>query len=196
MFHPLTSSFNPLLVAPEMLEGKPHTMAVDWYAFGLLIWELLAGAPPFVNTTGNVSDVYDAITAGPPPFPRHFSEVVCDLLSGLLERCPEKRLGSRPGDDDIAAIKQHRYFAGVDWDAVYARSLPPPWRPELHGTTDTSNFDGNFTSAHVDHLGTSHGSHLSARSYASANSLPMFEGFSYGSVARLGTSVESVASLK
>jgi serine/threonine protein kinase len=182
-----------------MLDGKPHSYAVDWYAFGLLVWELLAGLPPFAAQTGNVSDVYDAIRRGPPPFPRHFSEGVRALLTDLLQMDPTLRLGARPADADVEAIKTHSFFATVDWELVLAKKVVPPWIPPSRELTDTSNFDAEFTSLPiVGSVDTAHGvtgvSHTSGKSIASGASLPQFEGFSYGSMGScLGTSVPGMS---
>ncbi len=90
----------------------------------------------------------------------------------LLERNPTKRLGNRPGDNDVEAVKAHPFFAGIDWERLYQRAVPPPWKPHIkEAVTDTSNFDREFTSeAVVDSV---------ASASALSASVPLFDGFTY-----------------
>lgn len=70
------------------------------------------------------------------------SEVAIDLLTKLLEKDPEKRLGSKHGPIEIM---QHPFYAGIDWDKLMSRTFETPYKPVLSGATDTSHFDENQT---------------------------------------------------
>ena len=59
-------------------------------------------------------------------------------------RDPARRLGS--GERDADELKQHRFFQTVDWAAYLQLRVPPPWRPSVAGSVDTSQFDQEFTS--------------------------------------------------
>lgn len=65
------------------------------------------------------------------------------MLSRLLERDPEKRLGS--GELDAEEIKSHEFFVGMNWADLETASLTPPWRPNVAGSLDVSQFDPEFT---------------------------------------------------
>ena len=169
----------PEYVAPEMLEGQPHSMAVDWWALGCLAWELLAGVPPFTARTGNVKDLYATIAAGTPPFPHHFSVAARDFIGRLMDRNPASRLGCTAEGHYGAAIRAHPFFAGVDWAAAMRRELPPPWVPPVTDAADVRHFDSEFTSLPVSALPEPGPAAASGKSHGS--SLPVFEGFSYGS---------------
>ncbi|EMP38130.1 Serine/threonine-protein kinase N2 [Chelonia mydas] len=66
------------------------------------------------------------------------------LVGELLQKCPERRLGA--GERDAEEIKTQPFFKEIDWDALFARALKPPFVPFLRAPTDISNFDEEFTS--------------------------------------------------
>lgn len=132
----------PEYLAPEVIVGDSYGKAVDWWSFGVMLYEMLVGLPPFYSE--NVHRMYELIQHATLRFPDGVSPEARSLLVRLLQRSPALRLGS--GEDDSAPIRAHPFFAGVDWDALYAKRVEPPFRPEVHGDTDTSNFDTEFTS--------------------------------------------------
>lgn len=64
-------------------------------------------------------------------------------MSQLLERNPERRLGG--GKGDAQEVKNHPFFAGVNWEDMLAKRVAPPFLPTINGRADTSNFDEEFT---------------------------------------------------
>lgn len=62
-------------------------------------------------------------------------------MQALLNRNPLQRLGANGG----AEVRAHPFFATIDWDALYARKIPPPFKPNQSGAIDTSNFEKEFT---------------------------------------------------
>ena len=73
-----------------------------------------------------------------------FPQLANDLLSKLLVRDPKARLGS--GEKDANELKEHRFFADVDWAVFATGNVTPPWVPAVAGSLDTSQFDQEFTS--------------------------------------------------
>ncbi|CEG81405.1 Putative AGC/PKC protein kinase [Rhizopus microsporus] len=65
------------------------------------------------------------------------------ICEALLERNPQRRLGG--GKGDAQEVKNHPFFAGVNWDDMLAKRVPPPFIPTITGRADTSNFDEEFT---------------------------------------------------
>ncbi|CEP00756.1 unnamed protein product (mitochondrion) [Plasmodiophora brassicae] len=126
-------------LSPEVLLGRGYTHAVDWWSLGTLLFEMMAGLPPFYSKSTNV--MYDQILHGDIQFPKQFSPDAVDLLKGLLERDPDKRLGH----DGAQAIKAHPFFASIDWAALYAKELPAPFKPPACNDLDTTNIDREFT---------------------------------------------------
>ena len=76
-------------------------------------------------------------------FPRPISPKAQDLITRLLCRNPEDRLGFGP--KDATPIKSHPYFEGINWELLYNRGYRPPFKPALQGPADLSNFDSQFT---------------------------------------------------
>jgi len=137
----------PEYLAPEILENKGHGKAVDWWALGTLLYEMLTGLPPFYDT--NVQRMYHKILHEPLRFPksegRQMSEEAKELLRGLLERRIASRLGSGPSG--AAELKQSRFFSVYDFNRILTKSYEAEFRPPTATSqTDVRNFDKEFTS--------------------------------------------------
>ncbi|KAG0270060.1 Serine/threonine kinase [Actinomortierella ambigua] len=132
----------PEFMAPEILEEQPYDRAVDWWAFGVLMYEMLLGRAPFSGEEED--DIYDSILEDEPWFPQGFGRHEQALLQSLLVKVPSQRLGSGPTDAD--EIKAHAYFRNVNFDDVYHKRIRPPFLPTIKSRTDISNFDTEFTS--------------------------------------------------
>ncbi|CAM9114477.1 unnamed protein product [Phaeothamnion confervicola] len=107
----------PEYLAPEQVRHQGHGKAVDFWALGVLIYELMSGASPFAAAAE--MDVYHKITtlkAGKMSYPTAFAPALCDFLDRLLNPDPAERLGARAAD--MARIKTHQWFASFDWGGV------------------------------------------------------------------------------
>ncbi|KAH8920753.1 hypothetical protein BT69DRAFT_1308956 [Atractiella rhizophila] len=138
-----TSTFcgTPEFMAPEILLEQRYGMAVDWWAFGVLIYEMLLGQSPFRGD--DEDEIFDAILEDEPLYPIQMPKDSVSILQKLLTRDPSKRLGSGP--EDAEEIKRHLFFKTTNWDDVFHKRLTPPYFPSINGATDTSNFDQEFT---------------------------------------------------
>lgn len=131
-------------LAPEMLIGNGHDFTVDWWALGILIFEMIVGIPPFFHR--NKHRMYYLIRESPVSFPdpaRHgifVSDEAKDLIVKLLNKDRCNRLGSC-GIDEILA---HPWFSDLDINALLAKQLPPPYVPRI--SEDLAYFDKNLTS--------------------------------------------------
>ncbi|KAL1633568.1 cytochrome c oxidase subunit 1 [Diplodia intermedia] len=114
-----------------------HGCAVDWWAFGILVYEFLVGQPPFWDQ--NPMKIYEQIVEGRVRFPSAMSPDARDLISKLCTVDTSKRLGNLKGG--AAAVKSHPWFRHIDWDALYHRKVQGPIVPHLRGPADTRNFD-------------------------------------------------------
>ena len=128
----------PDYIAPEVVSTKPYNKSVDWWSFGILIYEMLAGHTPFYDS--NTLKTYEKILSAPLKFPAFFHEDAKDILTKLINRDLTKRLGNlQDGSEDV---KNHPWFSEVIWDKVLARYIETPYEPPIHqGQGDTSQFE-------------------------------------------------------
>ncbi|KAF8630918.1 hypothetical protein AX17_005276 [Amanita inopinata Kibby_2008] len=138
-----TSTFcgTPEFMAPEILLEQRYGRAVDWWAFGVLTYEMLLGQSPFRGD--DEDEIFDAILEDEPLYPITMPRDAVSILQKLLTRDPSRRLGS--GKDDADEIKRQPFFKDVNWDDVHNKRIPPPYFPTINGSADTSNFDEEFT---------------------------------------------------
>ncbi|KAG0054059.1 cAMP-dependent protein kinase, partial [Linnemannia elongata] len=127
----------PEYLAPEIIQSKGHGKAVDWWALGILIFEMLAGHPPFFDD--NPFGIYEKILEGRIYFPPHIDPTAKDLIKKLLTGDRTKRLGNLKGGSDD--IKNHKWFRGVDWQGLLDRTVRAPIVPPYNHPGDTSNFE-------------------------------------------------------
>lgn len=132
----------PEYLAPEILNRQGHGRAVDWWSLGALLYEMLTGLPPFYCQ--DREKLFEKIRKSDLHYPASLSKQAKSLLRGLLTRDPNKRLGS--GVSDAEEIKSHEFFAEIDWDKLAKGDITPPWKPQIKGSSDTSQFDKEFTS--------------------------------------------------
>lgn len=121
-------------VAPEIVNGSGHEFAVDWWALGILLYEMLYGKTPFRGS--DRKETYRRILWMKPQLTGPHSPLH-DLILRLLEKDPRKRLGSRNGSSDL---KGHIFFAGLHWDSIESLCRPPVV-PDVDGVlawTDTA----------------------------------------------------------
>jgi protein-serine/threonine kinase len=129
----------PEYLAPEVIKKKGHGKEVDWWSLGCLIYEMLAGYPPYQNKVRK--ELFGMIVTTQPIIPSHFSPKAQDIVAQLLMHEPKQRLGFTSSEE----VKKHPFFADIDWNALLARKLVPPIKPKLQKIDDTQNFDPHFT---------------------------------------------------
>mmetsp|Transcript_27101 Transcript_27101/g.83506 ORF Transcript_27101/g.83506 Transcript_27101/m.83506 type:complete len:459 (+) Transcript_27101:368-1744(+) len=130
----------PDYLAPEVILNEGHDKAVDYWALGVLMYELVAGSPPFY--ADDPMEVYEKILSGNMSFPSHFGKYLNDVVRKLLKLCQSKRLGN--GKHGCGAIKKHRFFSGFGWDDLLEKredKLKPPIEIKVANEGDASNFD-------------------------------------------------------
>jgi serum/glucocorticoid-regulated kinase 2 len=136
----------PEYLAPEIITMEGHDKMADWWSFGILLFEMLCGLPPFY--VENLDKMYELIKNSSVKFPRRItlSEEAKDVIRKLLEKNPKKRLGSQSG---IEEIKSHPFFASIDFNLVEQKKMKAPFVPELTNDTDVQYFDEEFTNEEV-----------------------------------------------
>lgn len=128
-------------MSPEIILGKGHDKAADWWSVGILLFEMLTGQPPFHG--GNREKVQKKIVKDKLKLPAYLTSEAHCLLKGLLQKDPSKRLGNGlTGSDEI---KQHKWFKPINWKKLDAREIQPSFRPQVSGNQCIANFDKCWT---------------------------------------------------
>lgn len=138
-----TSTFcgTPEFIAPEILVDDNYTRAVDWWAYGVLVYEMMVGESPFPGE--DEEEIFNSVLRENIVYPFFLNTDSNSLIRSLLVRKPGNRLGGR---GDAAEVKRHAFFRKVDFDKFMARAVPPPFVPQLSGPKDLTYFDPEFTS--------------------------------------------------
>ncbi|KAF5199384.1 Serine/threonine-protein kinase AtPK2/AtPK19 [Thalictrum thalictroides] len=128
-------------MAPEIVLGRGHDKAADWWSVGVLLFEMLTGKPPFIG--GNREKIQKKIIKDKIKLPAFLSSEAHSLLKALLQKEAYKRLGSGPSGSE--EIKHHKWFKSINWKKLDNREIHPSFRPEVSGTHCTSNFEERWT---------------------------------------------------
>ncbi|XP_006765439.1 PREDICTED: protein kinase C gamma type, partial [Myotis davidii] len=132
----------PDYIAPEIIAYQPYGKSVDWWSFGVLLYEMLAGQPPFDGE--DEEELFQAIMEQTVTYPKSLSREAVAICKGFLTKHPAKRLGSGP--DGEPTIRAHGFFRWIDWERLERLEIPPPFRPRPCGRSG-ENFDKFFTRA-------------------------------------------------
>ncbi|PHH60212.1 hypothetical protein CDD81_1954 [Ophiocordyceps australis] len=129
----------PEYLAPEVIQNKGHSTAVDWWALGVLVYEFLTGYPPFWHQ--NPIEIYKQIIEKPVRFPQspQISHEAKHLILSLCTVDRSRRLGNVSGG--AARVKAHPFFRGLDWNDLLSRRRPGPIIPPIRYPGDAQCFD-------------------------------------------------------
>ena len=125
----------PEYMAPEVImHSSGHDCTADWWSFGVLLFEMMQGFPPFFDD--NPIIIYQKILIGKYEFQNSSDRALQNLIKNLL-RESRKRLGRKNGSKEIEA---HKFFKKIKWDDVIRKNITPPWVPEICSKEDTHYF--------------------------------------------------------
>eukprot|EP01129_Flabellula_baltica_P012646 TRINITY_DN5734_c0_g1_i1.p1 TRINITY_DN5734_c0_g1~~TRINITY_DN5734_c0_g1_i1.p1 ORF type:complete len:440 (+),score=86.89 TRINITY_DN5734_c0_g1_i1:84-1403(+) len=113
-------------LSPEIIIGDSYTSKVDWWAFGMIVYEMATGYPAFESDSQ--SGVFNLILEGNIKYPDYLSPELVDLIKRLTEIDPELRLS------DPTHIKNHPFFSDINWTLLLNRRVRPPYIPDLRGS--------------------------------------------------------------
>lgn len=114
-------------MCPQIFLQGECDETTDWWAFGLLLCEMLAGSTPFARAGREVADLLAMIVDDPIVLPIDLPEAERAIIFALLVREPEERLGARPGGH--MAVLAHPWFAELSAEEVLRKRVTPPWLP-------------------------------------------------------------------
>jgi len=136
----------PEYLAPEIIQSKGHGIAVDWWALGILIFEMLAGHPPYYDE--HPFGIYQKILSSRLDFPSHIDLKAKDLMKRFLMHDRTKRFGCLRGG--VEDVKKHKWFSGLEFELLVLKQIDPPFVPAVKSADDTTLFDRYPESTNID----------------------------------------------
>ncbi|KAL7720676.1 Protein kinase C [Entamoeba marina] len=133
----------PEYLCPEIVLAEPYTNVIDWWGVGIMTYEMMHGSAPFVSD--NIQQLYHKILYSPVSFPATSqASMACRaFISSMLEKKPEERLNTPE------MIKSHPWWKGFEWDELYQKKYPAPWKPDLE-RNGLSNFEEDYINEKID----------------------------------------------
>ncbi|XP_055543281.1 cAMP-dependent protein kinase catalytic subunit beta-like [Wyeomyia smithii] len=129
----------PEYLAPEIIQSKGYGKSVDWWSYGILLYEMVAGYAPFYSHTGDQIALFERICKGRVRFPAQISSDLRNLVQNLLQIDLTKRYGNlKNGTGDI---KQHAWFRTTNWVGLLNAEITAPFIPKVSGPGDASQFE-------------------------------------------------------
>jgi len=130
----------PEYLAPEIILSKGHDKGVDYWAFGVLLYEMLVGYSPFFGRGGDQVAMFKRIVQQKYSFPEKLcSDNAKSMIKLLLVRSVTSRYGCLVNAD--ADIRNHAWFSDLSFDKLLKKKVNAPWIPKIKDPFDSSNFE-------------------------------------------------------
>jgi len=161
----------PEYLPPEIIIQKGHNMSADWWSFGVFIYEMIVGTPPFYSK--NQHQMFCQIIKEDFQFPvqLNISNDCKDLVRKLLIKNPDHRLGS---SNDADPIRDHPWFSDLDFTKLEEFKIPAPYIPPIADAFDVSRFAPEFIGEDPRHTKRDSDENLIVENFK-----PEFQGFDY-----------------
>jgi len=127
----------PDYLAPEIITGQGHGMAVDWWALGVLIFELVSATAPFYDD--DMNNTFRHIMLSKVEFPKTFSPECKHIVNKFLQARPTKRLGVIKGGSSL--VRKQSWFKWFDWKSLGQKTMEAPIKPTVKSFDDLENFE-------------------------------------------------------
>ncbi|OJA11154.1 hypothetical protein AZE42_02368 [Rhizopogon vesiculosus] len=126
-------------MAPEVVGRKGYTWCVDWWSFGVTLYELLFLRRPFDGRTSEkmTNSILKDSLKFPDDASKKCSANCTKFVQALLERNASQRLGCRPNGQGFQDIKNNPWLVGADWESMETKAARPPFVPDIK----KANFD-------------------------------------------------------
>jgi len=136
----------PLYIAPEVVLNRGHSVGVDHWSLGILIYEMMTGDNPFYEFWMDQLSLFRAISTGKMKKTRAFKKkpIAEMMINALLTVDPAKRIGNLAGGEND--IKNHEWFENIDFEKLRNKSIPAPWTPKVKNLIDDSNIQKSTSS--------------------------------------------------
>ncbi|XP_047469662.1 serine/threonine-protein kinase PRP4 homolog [Penaeus chinensis] len=131
----------PDYMAPEVIKGQHYNQCVDWWSFGVLLYEMLTGKSPFKGC--DEDHLFWLICNEEPFYPKFLSREATSILKQLLDKDSTRRLGIP--FSPYGEIKVHPFFKYIDWNKIEVKGVETPYKPRLRHILDVQYFDPLFT---------------------------------------------------
>jgi len=123
------------------LRQQKYDSSVDWWSFGVLLYEMILGHSPFSGD--DEDELFHSICHDKPYYPHSMNKEAVRLLEQLFNRNVEQRMGM-PGCPK-GPIRNQTFFSSIDWERIEKREIEPPFKPKIKSASDVGNFDVDFT---------------------------------------------------
>ncbi|XP_050700762.1 putative protein kinase C delta type homolog isoform X2 [Eriocheir sinensis] len=135
----------PDYMAPEVIKGQHYNQCVDWWSFGVLLYEMLTGKSPFKGC--DEDHLFWLICNDEPFYPKFLSKEATSILKQLLDKDSSRRLGIP--FSPYGEITVHPFFKYIDWNKIERKEVETPYKPRLRHILDVQYFDPLFTKRHA-----------------------------------------------
>lgn len=129
----------PEYLAPEILQATGYGVSVDWWTFGVLVYELMTGFSPFYTSKSDPLVLYGNILECKYTMPTIFSTDLEHLVRNLLQIDVTKRYGNLK--NGINDIKLHKWFKNLNWITLFNQEMDVPYSPKVNDNSDVTNFE-------------------------------------------------------
>lgn len=116
-----TVAGTPHYMAPEMIKGHGHNLAVDYWSLGVILYEMVYGVLPFGEYTDDPLEIYQEVVEGRVDYRNKYAK-----FKGIIEKLLEKNPGVRA---DYEKLKTDEFFIGTKWEEILLKKMVPPYKP-------------------------------------------------------------------